>query len=584
MITNIKSECRISNIETSSNFEFRISKLSRISDFGFRILLGVIIVTLCFTSTVSEIVRAQSTSSTFTESLTTNGVSGQPPSIPTGLKATAVSNSQIDLKWDASTSGGIYPIVGYLIFRDSSFLATTTALSYSDLGLMAQTTYSYTVESFDSDNVLSGQSAPVSATTLANTPPNNGGGGGGQGSIELHILDIKIVPDLNTATVSFKTNAPAQAKIFWGQTTDVEMGSLSELVYGKDHELQITGLHSGKTYFVRIEAINNQGVSISTVTQFTTVSPVPVYPLANPSSFQAQPKEDHIALSWNNPSDTRFDSVRIVRSETFFPRDQFDGVPVYEGKGQLFNDSDVTAGKTYYYAIFAKGIDGQFSSGALAQARITKEGEIVISPTSTDPFANIPESQNVDPMIRALTLSDFDFIQEGKILVQINDTIVAVNGGENLVISLKYEKVPEVLKTIAITLTDPKDPTKVFPFLLRVNADKSAYQATLAPLGRSGSYAMSIVVLDYQNQGLVRIHGSLEALAFAAVPAFTRAVQAGVDPLGFLFLLALILLILLVLAILRRHHREESEWNVIVPGRASINNHHLDHRHPGSPG
>ena len=100
--------------------------------------------------------------------------------------------------------------------------------------------------------------------------------------------------------------------------------------------------------------------------------------------------------------------MRIVRSQQFFPKDENDGVPVDEGSDQEMNDLDVQTGTTYYYAIFAKGKDGQFSSGALAKAYVPRPGEIVISPTSTDPFINIPESSNVDPMIKALTLSDFE--------------------------------------------------------------------------------------------------------------------------------------------------------------------------------
>ena len=541
---------------------FRISNLFRISDFVFRIFIVMSIAFLAFPAPMLQIALAESSgSSTFTESLVTTGVSPLPPSIPANLTATPVSDAQIDLTWDPSVGGGLYTVGGYRLFRDSNFLATTTGTSYADLGLTALTTYSYTVEAFDSHGQLSGQSAPVATTTFpippspTPSPTSNPTGGSSSSGTQLFISGIQVVPNLTQAMVSFETNMPTQSKVYWGLTADVELGSLSGLVYGTSHELQISGLEPGTTYFLRVEATNIQGVTVSTTDVFTTTSPAPVYSLPNPSDFTAEPKTDHIKLSWKNPDDPRFDSVRIVRSETFFPRDQFDGVPVYEGKGQLFNDPDVTVGKTYYYAIFAKGRDGLFSSGALAKARIAPAGEIVISATSTDPFANIPQSANVDPRVKGLILADFDFIQEGKILAQVGDT-VAVNGSENLIVRLKYEKVPEILKTIAITLADPKDPSKVFPFLLRVNADKSAYEANLAPLGRSGDYGMSIVILDYQDQGLKRIGGNLQALAFAAIPAIPIAIRQGFDPLGFLFLLILILLLLLLLMLSRRRRQE----------------------------
>jgi hypothetical protein len=292
----------------------------------------------------------------------------------------------------------------------------------------------------------------------------------------------------------------------------------------------------------------------------TTLSPAVLYPLPNPSNFQAVPDKDRIDLSWQNPRDPRFDAVRIVRSETFFPKDQFDGVPIYEGSAESFTDRDVKVGTTYYYAIFSKGKKGEFSSGALARARIAPPGETVIVPISADPFANLPESQKVDARIASLTLSDFEFIQENRQLPLIGNT-VAINGSENLTVRLKYEKAPEILKTIAFTLADPENPTKVFPFLLRINQEKTYYDATIGALGRSGRYGMSVVILDYENQGLARLRGNLQALVFAGAPI---AISAGFDPTGCLLLLLLILLILFIAALLRRHHRRAIQ-NMYIP-------------------
>jgi len=72
-----------------------------------------------------------------------------PPSTPTGLTVTAVSASEIDLSWTASS----YPltIVGptYAIFRNGVQVATTTATTYQDLGLQPSTTYTYSIQAFD---------------------------------------------------------------------------------------------------------------------------------------------------------------------------------------------------------------------------------------------------------------------------------------------------------------------------------------------------------------------------------------------------------------------------------------------------
>ncbi|MEK7213799.1 MAG: hypothetical protein AAB637_01635 [Patescibacteria group bacterium] len=235
----------------------------------------------------------------------------------------------------------------------------------------------------------------------------------------------------------------------------------------------------------------------------------------NVKDFKATARENNIMLTWKIPEDSNIDSVVIIKSDKFFPGDINDGEIIFEGNAENFIDYDVEVGKRYYYAIFAKNSLGNYSSGALATARIIREGEIVIA-TSTDIFANISILENVHPDIKKLSLLDFDFIQDGRKLSNIGDTIV-IDGSKNLTISLRYNKVPEILKTIAITLIDPDDPTQIFPFLLRVNEDKTAYEATIAPLGKSGKYGLSIMILDYKNQGLKRLTGSLKALVFDSV-------------------------------------------------------------------
>ena len=87
-----------------------------------------------------------------------------PPSMPTGLTATAVSSSQIFLVWSPSTDN--VGVVGYKIFRDGMQVATSSTSAYQDTGLSPVTTYKYTVAAFDAVGNTSAPSAPASATTL----------------------------------------------------------------------------------------------------------------------------------------------------------------------------------------------------------------------------------------------------------------------------------------------------------------------------------------------------------------------------------------------------------------------------------
>ena len=103
-----------------------------------------------------------------------------PPSTVTGLSATAVSATQINLSWAAATDN--VGVTGYRVERCqgagcSTFvqIATPATTSYSDPGRAAATSYSYRVKAVDAaSNVSVNYSNVASATTPAapdTTPP-----------------------------------------------------------------------------------------------------------------------------------------------------------------------------------------------------------------------------------------------------------------------------------------------------------------------------------------------------------------------------------------------------------------------------
>jgi chitodextrinase len=88
-----------------------------------------------------------------------------PPTAPTNLTATAVSTSQVNLSWTASTDN--VGVAGYTVYRNGVSVATVATTAYSDTGLQASTGYAYTVAAFDSAGNVSPLSNQASATTLA---------------------------------------------------------------------------------------------------------------------------------------------------------------------------------------------------------------------------------------------------------------------------------------------------------------------------------------------------------------------------------------------------------------------------------
>src|SRR6185295_7811264 len=102
-----------------------------------------------------------------------------PPTDPTGLTATAVSSSQIDLAWTASTDSGGSGLAGYRVERCqgtgcSTFaqIATPSTNSYSDPGLTAGTSHSYRVRAVDGAGNLSLNYSNITSATSSSTVPN----------------------------------------------------------------------------------------------------------------------------------------------------------------------------------------------------------------------------------------------------------------------------------------------------------------------------------------------------------------------------------------------------------------------------
>jgi hypothetical protein len=114
---------------------------------------------------------ASGVTSGYSNTAATSTAAAPPPSVPANLAASAVSNTQINLTWTASTSG--VGTISYLVERCggsgcTNFVQVGTApgATYTDGGLTASTTYTYQVRA-TAAGVPSGYSNTAFATTLA---------------------------------------------------------------------------------------------------------------------------------------------------------------------------------------------------------------------------------------------------------------------------------------------------------------------------------------------------------------------------------------------------------------------------------
>ena len=125
-----------------------------------------------------------------------------PPSAPANLQANAVSSSQIDLTWGASSD--IVGVTGYRIYNADTnvSIATTTQTTYPVIGLNASTTYRFYVTAYDAANNESDPSNTASATTYAtgNTPAGSNVNVNLGNGITI-IFERVVSPGTTTATV-----------------------------------------------------------------------------------------------------------------------------------------------------------------------------------------------------------------------------------------------------------------------------------------------------------------------------------------------------------------------------------------------
>jgi chitodextrinase len=152
---------------------------------GYKIYRAGVQIGISGTTSYSDATTVGTTSYTYTIAAYDNAgnTSGQstgagvttpdtiPPSVPTGLTATAISN-QVNLSWNPSTDTGGSGLRGYLVFRNGVGLGGSATNSYVDTAVGGGTTYTYTVLAYDFAPIAneSAQSAPASVTTPANIP------------------------------------------------------------------------------------------------------------------------------------------------------------------------------------------------------------------------------------------------------------------------------------------------------------------------------------------------------------------------------------------------------------------------------
>ena len=92
-----------------------------------------------------------------------------PPSMPTGFAASSITQTSLNLGWNASSDN--VGVTGYDVYRDGTKMATVTGTSAPQTGLACGTAFTFGVRALDAAGNASGQAALNASTTACSPPP-----------------------------------------------------------------------------------------------------------------------------------------------------------------------------------------------------------------------------------------------------------------------------------------------------------------------------------------------------------------------------------------------------------------------------
>lgn len=493
------------------------------------------------------------------------------PTTPT-LSGSAIATTQIDLSWTASTDNFI--VSGYVLFRNGSPVATTTLVTYSDIGLVASTSYSYYVQAFDPAFNYSSSSNTVVITTPASPvlPTGNSNSGGTATRVVLNSLDIE--PKERTALFSINTVHPARFEVRWGRTGSYERGYTVNDVYVSSYKTTLTDLEPGTIY--QYQVIGYTPLGVQTVLergQFSTVSSADAFSPVNVSSFSAIRSGADVKLSWQNPNETDIASVRIVRSHLGFPTHAQDGVVVYQGLGTAVTDEDVlNQFSPVYYSAFAIDSSGNVSSGAVARVYALEvgapDGAVTNLPIPSgtqdegreDTIAST--SSQVAPGTRMPSLEEV-FLQQRELSQSLGQQGLVLDSEVPFLLSIPKNAISDNLKTIIVSLTDPTDSRQTYSFMLRLNKDQTAYEAVLPPTRLVGKSRLIIDIYDYESLIVANYQKTIEfrlGEQTVELPVFPDKIIKSFADYG--WKLALPILLSMILLLVFRRRRDQLEDNI----------------------
>jgi chitodextrinase len=281
------------------------------------------------------------------------------PSVPSSLAIGAVTATQLQLTWSASTDDT--GVTGYKVYRNGAYLKTVTGSPGTDSGLQPATQYCYQVSALDDSNNESGKSTQQCATTTSQSDAT--------------------AP--STPSDFAATSASAAINLAWTAATDNVAVTGYKLYRDGAYLTTVTaiqasdtGVTAGTQYCYQVSAVDAAGNESAKSAQqcATSGSASDAAAPSVPGNPALTATSTRIQLSWSASTDNvAVTGYRIYRG----------GQLLRSVTGTTVDDTGLSASTQYCYQVTATDAAGNESAKTAEQCGRT----LLVGPTLAQPVA-----------------------------------------------------------------------------------------------------------------------------------------------------------------------------------------------------
>lgn len=259
----------------------------------------------------------------------------QPPSVPTGIIASNITNTSITISWaEAHDNIGVK---GYQVYQDGRKIRSVTKTCYTSTSLIPGKKYTFTVRAYDEAGNISGYSSPITEATASDTQnptrPEE---------------PVVLSSTYTSITVSWKASTDnTGVKGYEIYCNEKKVSTTEDTYYA------IKNLLPGTKYSVFIKAYDIVGNYSTQSNVLSASTPADSQPPSVPAGLKASSVSGmEITLTWSASSD----NVKVKTYELFC-----NGSKLSSSSKTGFTNKKLIPGKSYTYTVRAIDTTGNIS-------------------------------------------------------------------------------------------------------------------------------------------------------------------------------------------------------------------------------